>query len=142
MGALPGWVVVGDFNGDGFQDLATVNQGSTVTLLLGNGSGGFAAATGSPYSVGVGADYLAAGDFNGDGVLDIATANSSGSVTVLLGTVVGNTSQTITFGPLSNVTYGVSPFTISATASSSPGCQLRLHCFFSLHCRGNYGHDR
>ena len=78
-------VAVGDFNGDGKQDLATANgDDSSVSVLLGNGGGGFAAktdfATGShPYSVAV-------GDFNGDGKHDLATANYYGnSVSVLLG---------------------------------------------------------
>jgi len=52
-GTFPISVVVGDFNGDGIQDLATANQGSgNVTVLLGNGSGGFTAANGSPLAVG------------------------------------------------------------------------------------------
>ena len=39
-------VAVGDFNGDGKQDLATANGGSNnVSVLLGNGAGGFSAAT-------------------------------------------------------------------------------------------------
>ncbi len=91
-----------------------------MTVLLGNGSGSFAEATGSPYAVGA-LPALAVGDFNRDGIEDLAIANfqnNSNNVTVLLGALVGNTSQTITFGPLSNVSYGVAPFTISATASS------------------------
>jgi len=122
VGTGPNSVVVGDFNGDGIQDLATANYGSNnVTVLLGNGSGGFAAASDSPLAVGSGTGpySVAVGDFNGDGVQDIATANlNTGNVTVLLGFGIGSTPQTITFGPLSNVTYGASSFTIGATASS------------------------
>ena len=63
---------------------------------------------------------LAVGDFNGDGIQDIAATNNGfgGSVTVFLGTVVGTTPQTITFGALSAVNYGVAPFAISATSTS------------------------
>jgi FG-GAP-like repeat/Putative Ig domain/Beta-propeller repeat len=120
VGATPGSVVVGDFNGDGIQDLATANNVSNnVTVLLGNGSGAFAAMTGSPFAAGAYAFSVVTGDFNGDGIEDLATANfGSNNVTVLLGAVVGTTPQTITFGPLSNVTYGVSPFTIGATSNS------------------------
>lgn len=53
VGSLPRFAAAGDFNGDGLQDLAVVNQGSNnVTVLLGNGAGGFAPAPGSPFAVG------------------------------------------------------------------------------------------
>ena len=48
VGASPESTAVGDFNGDGIPDLAVANESSNnVTVLLGNGSGGFTAATGS-----------------------------------------------------------------------------------------------
>ena len=87
VGTNPSSVAVGDFNGDGIPDLVTANYaGDTVTILLGNGSGGFSAATGSPFSVGTNPVWFAVGDFNGDGIPDLATANGgSNNVTVLLG---------------------------------------------------------
>ncbi len=90
-GTLPRSVVVGDFNGDGIQDLATANRTSNnVTVLLGNGSGGFTAAPGSPFATGNVPDSVVVGDFNGDGIQDLATANfGSGNVTVLLGNGAG-----------------------------------------------------
>ena len=85
-GVDPGSVAVGDFNGDGKQDLAVANWGdSTVTVLLGNGSGGFTAVSGNPSAVGPQPESIAVGDFNGDGKPDLATANLGGNVTVLLG---------------------------------------------------------
>jgi len=81
-------IAVGDFNGDGIQDLATANQNdNNVTVLLGNGSGGFAPAAGSPFSAGSFPVSVVVGDFNGDGIQDLATANqsSSNNVTILLG---------------------------------------------------------
>ena len=87
VGTNPYSVAVADFNGDGNADLAVANQGDgTVTVLLGNGSGGFTAASGSPFAVGTNPYSVAVADFNGDGNPDLAVANyGSGTVTVLLG---------------------------------------------------------
>src|SRR4051794_22249567 len=53
VGTTPSSVAVGRFNSDTFDDLAVTNDHSDdVTILLGNGSGGFTAASGSPISVG------------------------------------------------------------------------------------------
>jgi hypothetical protein len=84
-------VAEGDFNGDGKLDLAIVNAASnTVTVLLGNGTGGFTAAPGSPFPVGTGPQFVVVGDFNEDGKPDLAIANSFGNnVTVLLGNGAG-----------------------------------------------------
>ena len=87
VGQSPFAVAVGDFNGDGHADLAVANEGSdTVTILLGDGSGHFTTATGSPIAVGDNPFGLAVGDFNGDGIADLAVANeSSNTVTHLAG---------------------------------------------------------
>jgi len=91
----PSAVAVGDFNGDGTPDLAvTMSYGFSnitpgyVTVLLGNGSGGFG--TPANFSVGGTPASLATGDFNGDGKLDLAVANSLvGTLSVLLGDGAG-----------------------------------------------------
>ncbi len=90
-GAGPVSLAVGDFNGDGIPDLATADYSSnSVTVLLGNGSGGFSAALGSPFPVGTNPESVAVGDFNGDGIPDLATANyASNNVTLLLGNGLG-----------------------------------------------------
>ena len=67
-------VTAGDFNGDGYLDLAVANYSSnTVSILLNNGNGTFTQSSTS----GVGSDphSITAGDFNGDGYLDLAVAN-------------------------------------------------------------------
>jgi hypothetical protein len=80
-------VAVGDFNGDGTPDLATADFNiDKVSVLLGDGAGGFAPAIGFGLGAGISPVSIAVGDFNGDGTPDLATANEAGSkVSVLLG---------------------------------------------------------
>jgi predicted phosphodiesterase len=83
-GARPFDVVSGDFNGDGYTDLATVNQESyDVSVLLGNGDGTFQDQ--GSYAVGTSPYALVSGDFNGDGYTDLAVANfDDATVSILI----------------------------------------------------------
>ena len=64
-GALPIAVGIGDVNGDGKPDLVTVNTGAnTVSVLLGSGTGAFAAKT--DFATGAGARDLAVANVNAD----------------------------------------------------------------------------
>src|SRR5262249_5296190 len=78
-------ITVGDFNGDGHQDLATANfNGNSVSILLGEGDGTFQVA--HDFAVGAEPQSVAVGDFNGDGHQDLATGNvNANTVSILLG---------------------------------------------------------
>jgi hypothetical protein len=88
-GHLPNDIAVADMNGDGNPDLVIANhQAPYLTILLGDGQGGFHPAPGSPFDVhstphphGV-----AVADFNGDGKPDVVTDSwGNNQIELLLG---------------------------------------------------------
>jgi hypothetical protein len=81
-GGSGGSIAVGDFNGDGRQDLAIAT--TELNVLLVNGSGGFTPAPGSPLPLNGYSASLVAGDFNGDHRTDLAVALYSEEVAVYL----------------------------------------------------------
>jgi hypothetical protein len=85
-GTQPVDVALADVNDDGKLDALVANQGSSnLSVLLGDGLGGFKPATYSPVAVGANNPAaVAVSDFNGDGEADVATGNSSSSLSVLL----------------------------------------------------------
>ncbi|MFB7976981.1 FG-GAP-like repeat-containing protein [Streptomyces vinaceus] len=100
---FPTGVVVGDFDEDGKQDLATSNANTNnVAVVPGNGDGTFGAATRFGLNGGTGPQGIASADLDGDGHLDLVTSNASaGTLSVLLGDGVGG------FGTASNVSAGL-----------------------------------
>jgi len=72
-GKYPDSIAVGDFNGDGIQDLVVGSDGDfTLSIFFGKGDGTFTLfQKTSPLGVGYGP--LSVADFNGDGNLDIAS---------------------------------------------------------------------
>lgn len=87
----PYYVAVGDVNGDGSPDLVTTHDDvNLMSTLLGDGSGGFAAAPGSPLDLGRRAYKLLSSDVNGDSLSDLVVGTeASDSVAVLLGSKDG-----------------------------------------------------
>jgi hypothetical protein len=101
VGIDPRTVTVADFNGDGKPDLVVLNRGpsstttgqASLSVLLGNGKGGFqpAVTTNIP-NIGLAqgtAESIVTGDFNGDGKIDVAVGTSGDpagpAVEILLG---------------------------------------------------------
>ncbi|MEH2051545.1 beta strand repeat-containing protein [Nostoc sp.] len=78
-------VAVGDFNKDGKSDIVTANNASqNVSVLLGDGNGGFA--TAKNFKVPSRPTAVTVGDFNGDGKSDLAVTSSYfNNVSILLG---------------------------------------------------------
>jgi hypothetical protein len=91
-GPHPRWIVVADVNHDHNPDIVVANAGSdsndsgSITVLLGDGRGGFHPASGSPFPAGHLPNDIAIADMNNDGNLDLVIANhQSPYLRVLLG---------------------------------------------------------
>jgi hypothetical protein len=85
LGTFPVSIAVGDFDGDGILDVATVDYFANVAdISLGNGDGTFK--TPVAYRVGLGPYCIATGKLKKDGFLDLVVANGDGNtMSVLLG---------------------------------------------------------
>ena len=126
-------MAVGDFNGDGKQDLVTANPNTNdVSILLGNGAGSFGAATNFP--VGANPISVAVGLFNADANQDLAVVDqNSNTVSILLGNGAGGFSN-----PAANFDVGIGPAEVAvgdfngdgkqdlAVATSSDGVSVLL----------------
>ncbi len=97
-------LVAGDFNGDGFADIA-INNSYETEILLGKGDGSFIA--GSTYNLSP--IVAGAGDLNGDHHLDLVVATSS-NTRILLGKGDG----TFTLGATLDTSFGTNPVNVSA----------------------------
>ncbi|MEG4235239.1 DUF4347 domain-containing protein, partial [Microcoleus sp. Pol11C3] len=112
--ATPLSIGTGDFNGDGFSDLAVINLNSRdISILLGTGTGSFGTATNLFNPGNEIPNSIAVRDFNGDSKLDLAVANPiSGAngnfISIRLGTGTGTFGNPINFGS------GINPRSIAA----------------------------
>src|SRR5215204_7615269 len=120
----PSALAVADLNRDGRLDLAVGTQASDagnyqprLSIMLGNGAGGFRRAAGSPMAVPGAPSSLRVGDLNTDGRLDVAVANSDAdSVTALLGDGAGR------FRPATDSPFPVpSPLELAAADLNGDG---------------------
>ena len=124
-GRSPFYLAVADLNRDDKPDLAIATysgQGSDpsddgVTVLLGDGRGGFTPMPGSPFkTTGRASGALAVGDINGDGRTDIAVANGvSNDVTILLSNDQG------TLSPSATLAVGREPYAIAVGDLNADG---------------------
>lgn len=120
VGAAPHPIAVGDFNGDGFLDFATANQGTAdnVSIRLGDGSGGFTSPAVPEVAVGHGPTSMVVADLNNDGNPDIAVANlADATVSIRLGTGDGG----FILPSISEVAVGARPFGLAVGDFNNDG---------------------
>ncbi len=107
-----------DMNGDGISDVVTTNfESHNVTVLLGDGKGGFRPAPDSPFAAAASPFGLALGDVNGDGKPDAVVVHYSGhitdasqdGVTILLNDGAGRLRET----PLPGLACGQGPVQVA-----------------------------
>jgi hypothetical protein len=118
-GDLPSSVAIGDFNGDGKRDLAIAHLNSgNVSILLGNGTGAFAFASGTPFSVGTRPASIAVADLNADNKADLAVAIADDNAVAIL---MGAGNGTFTANVNSPVAVGRRPASVALADLNADG---------------------
>ncbi|HEV8337330.1 MAG TPA: VCBS repeat-containing protein [Candidatus Polarisedimenticolia bacterium] len=95
IGSTPSDIVSVDYAGSTALDLATANiTGSSVSLLIGNGAGGFTSTPNYALPPGSTVSSVASADMNGNGTIDLAIAESDlNQVTLVQGSGTGTFSS-------------------------------------------------
>ena len=131
-GVNPSSIVLVDFNEDGILDVATSNQdlfvsggdASSISVLIGRGSGGVGDGTFNPdvlYPSGDSPLGMVSEDFNSDGIADLAVANlQSNDVSILLGRGSGGVGDGTFNGPV-HYFAGPRPFNVVAADFNGDG---------------------
>jgi hypothetical protein len=109
--ARPDGIAHGDFNGDGFIDLAiATDTPDKVSILRNNGNGTFAAPVNIPTGGGTGPNFVRAADIDGDGDTDLIVAlHNSNQIMILTNNGLG------AFTPAGTFAVGADPRWISVT---------------------------
>ncbi len=137
VGNNPRSVIVADFNGDGFLDLAVANQGNnSISFFRGNGDGTFTEFPGSPFKLTnttaisetapvamVSSNFRNRfNNINNGPEVDLAVVNQgSNNVAILLSSVDQNLNVTFTEAPNSPVQVGSTPVAIAAGDLNADG---------------------
>ncbi len=138
VGNHPSSVVVADFNGDTFLDIAVTNAGdNTISLFEGHGDGTFTEFPGSPFKLTntstisetgpvamVGANFRNAviNTTNNSPEVDLAIVNqTSNNVTILLSAVDQNQNVTFTEAVNSPIAVGLDPVAIATADLNADG---------------------
>jgi hypothetical protein len=110
----PTAILVADFDGDGWSDVAIASSSGQVAILLNTGNGGLAAPR--TYNSGSQPAGIAIADFNGDGIPDLIVANEGGNdLSLLAGRSDG------TFESAVHFVTGLSPRSVAAADLNGDG---------------------
>jgi hypothetical protein len=122
--SAPYSMINADFNNDGKADLAFTSMSnaspnvSSAGVLIGNGTGGFAAAVNNSITNSANPTGITSGDFNADGKADLVVTNIAlDNFYVLLGSGTG----TLTTGGIFSLTPGSAPNAVVTTDLNGDG---------------------